>query len=102
MESAAFHATYIYSIDFSAVNHFRELYKRIYDGFHLSGMGENLDALWDVLTGFIDWPCEIRLSGISSLSKQRRAELKKSSMCLRTLKKRIRIPFILFMSIEGP
>ena len=77
MESAAFHATYIYSIDFSAVNHFRELYKRIYDGFHLSGMGENLDALWDVLTGFIDWPCEIRLSGISSLSKQRRAELQK-------------------------
>lgn len=36
MENAAFHATYIYSIDFSAVNHFRELYKRIYDGFHLS------------------------------------------------------------------
>ncbi len=29
------------------------------------------------LTGFIDWPCEIRLSGISSLSKQRRAELQK-------------------------
>ena len=77
MENAAFHATYIYSIDFSAVNHFRELYKRIYDGFHLSGMGENLDALWDVLTGFIAWPCEIGLSGISSLSKQRRAELQK-------------------------
>ena len=41
MENAAFHATYIYSIDFSAVNHFRELYKRIYDGFHLSGMRES-------------------------------------------------------------
>lgn len=77
MENAAFNATYVYTIDFSAVNHDRELYKRIYDGFHLSGMGENLDALWDVLTGFIDWPCEIRLSGISSLSKQRRAELQK-------------------------
>ena len=37
--------------------------------------GENLDALWDCLTGFIGTPCEIRLSGLSSLTKQRREEL---------------------------
>lgn len=103
MEIKTADGTYIYTIDFTPVRHYRDLYSCINEGFELTGrVGENRDALWDCLTGFIDWPCEIRLSGISSLSKQRRAELKKSSMCLRTLKKRIRIPFILFMSIEGP
>ena len=39
--------------------------------------GENLDALWDCMTGFIGWPCEIRISGLSKLNQQRRQEVQK-------------------------
>ena len=78
MEIKTADGTYIYTIDFTPVRHYRDLYSCINEGFELTGrVGENRDALWDCLTGFIDWPCEIRLSGISSLSKQRRAELQK-------------------------
>ena len=68
--------TYVYTIDFRPVKYYRDLYKCVNAGFGLTCMvGENLDALWDCLTGFIGWPCEIRLTGLSSLSKQRREEL---------------------------
>ena len=78
MEIKTADGTYIYTIDFTPVRHYRDLYSCINEGFELTGrVGENRDALWDCLTGFIGWPCEIRLSGISSLSKQRRAELQK-------------------------
>ena len=78
MEIKTADGTYIYTIDCTPVRHYRDLYSCINEGFELTGrVGENRDALWDCLTGFIGWPCEIRLSGISSLSKQRRAELQK-------------------------
>lgn len=66
---------YIYTIDFSPVRYYRDLYKCMNQGFEVPPyVGDNLDALWDVLTGFIGWPCEIQLSGLASLSKQRRQE----------------------------
>ena len=32
--------------------------------------GDNPDALWDCLTGYIGTPCEIRLYGLTKLSKR--------------------------------
>lgn len=76
MELKTADGKYIYTIDFKPVKYYRDLYKCINKGFELSGrVGENRDALWDCLTGFIGWPCEIRLSGLSSLHQQRRTEL---------------------------
>ena len=59
--------------------------------------GENLDALWDCLTGFIGYPCDIRLTGLSSLSKQRRRSFKDILDLCRRQKKRIgRVPHPLY------
>ena len=76
METKTAEGKFIYTIDFQPVKYYRDLYKCINDGFELTGMvGENLDALWDTLTGFIGWPCEIRFTNLSTLNKQRREEL---------------------------
>ena len=73
MERPDFKADFVYTVDFRPVKYYRDLYKCIKKGFDF--FGENLDALWDCLTGFIGYPCDIRLTGLSSLSKQRRREL---------------------------
>ena len=71
-----FKADFVYSIEFRSVKYYRDLYGCIKTGLALPDFfGENRDALWDCLTGFIGWPCEIRLSGLSSLHQQRRTEL---------------------------
>ena len=76
MDAAMFQPEFIYTVDFRPVKYYRDLYKCLKVGMDLPAFfGENLDALWDCLTGFIGWPCEIRLTGLSSLSKQRREEL---------------------------
>ena len=78
MERPDFKSDFVYTVDFRPVKHYRDLYKCIKNGLDLPDFfGENRDALWDCLTGFIRCPCDIRFSGISSLSKQRRAELQK-------------------------
>ena len=76
MERPDFKADFVYTVDFIPVKYYRDLYKCIKKGLDLPDFfGENLDALWDCLTGFIGYPCDIRLTGLSSLSKQRRREL---------------------------
>ena len=76
MERPDFKADLVYTVDFRPVKHDRDLYKCIKKGLDLPDFfGENLDALWDCLTGFIGYPCDIRLTGLSALSKQRRREL---------------------------
>ena len=76
MERPDFKADFVYTVDFRPVKYYRDLYKCIKNGLDLPDFfGENLDALWDCLTGFIGYPCDIRLTGLSSLSKQRRREL---------------------------
>ena len=76
MERPDFKADFVYTVDFRPVKYYRDLYKCIKKGLDLPDFfGENLDALWDCLTVFIVYPCDIRLTGLSSLSKQRRREL---------------------------
>lgn len=78
MEIKTAEGTYIYTVDFRPVQCYLDLYGCINEGFELTGyVGENLDALWDTLTGFIGTPCEIRLYGLTKLSKQRRREVQK-------------------------
>ena len=67
MERPDFKADFVYTVDFRPVKHYRDLYKCIKNGLDLPDFfGENRDALWDCLTGFIRCPCDIRFSGISS------------------------------------
>lgn len=76
MERPDFKADFVYTVDFRPVKYYRDFYKCLKTGLNLPDFfGENLDALWDCLTGFIGYPCEIRLFGLSALNKQRRQEL---------------------------
>ena len=76
MERPDFKADFVYTVVFRPVKYYRDLYKCIKKGLDLPDFfGENRDALWDCLTGFIGYPCDIRLTGLSSLSKQRRRKL---------------------------
>ena len=48
------------TFDRNEFNWSEEFYKLIKDKFKLpEWFGENADALWDMLTGFIEIPCEI-------------------------------------------
>ena len=76
METITPDGLYIYTVDFEAVKTYRDLYLCLKTGLDLPDFfGENLDALWDCMTGFIGWPCEIRISGLSKLNQQRRQEV---------------------------
>ena len=45
----------IYTVDFKDVHYYLEIHKALKDGLKLPDYyGENLDALWDCLTDFID------------------------------------------------
>ena len=78
METLTPEGLYIYTVDFGTVKTYRDLYRCLKTGLDLPDFfGENLDALWDCMTGFIGWPCEIRISGLSKLNKQRRQEVQK-------------------------
>ena len=49
-----------YIFDRNEFNWSEEFYKLIKDKFNLPDcFGENADALWDMLTGFIETPCEV-------------------------------------------
>ena len=65
-----FQAKIHYTVDYSQVTYDFGLYDAIIKGLELPDyVGENLDALWDCLTGFVEWPCEITITGLSSLSQ---------------------------------
>ena len=62
-----------YKIDYSNIKHFTELYTIIYSTLDLpqyikKDFGENLDALWDVLTGFIIGNSEFYFCGTEKLT----------------------------------
>ncbi len=64
---------HIYKIDYSNIKHFTELYTFIYSVLDLpqyvkEDFGENLDALWDVLTGFITGNSEFYFYGTKKLT----------------------------------
>lgn len=59
-----------YTVDFSQASHYADFYNAIRKGLDLPDyVGKNTDALWDCLKGFIEWPCEITITGLSSLSQ---------------------------------
>ena len=60
-------------LDFSNIKYFRDFHSIIKKSFQQSVKGfpdfcgENLDALWDVLTGFIELPVEVSITGIDKI-----------------------------------
>ena len=60
-------------LDFSNVKYVAEFHRIIKKSFQQSVegfpdfCGENLNALWDVLTGFIELPVEISVTGIDNI-----------------------------------
>ena len=63
----------IYKIDLNNTNYVLEFYQRVYQSLDLQldfVPGNNLDALWDVLTGFLDGQAKFYFYGINSLSTE--------------------------------
>ncbi len=59
-----------YTIDFSSVKTYDDFYDAISEGLEFpSWFGRNLDAVWDLLTGHIEYPADIHIKGASELSK---------------------------------
>ncbi len=59
----------VFSIDFSQCAHWHDMYPLIKKELRLPYyVGENLDALWDGLTGFMARPAKITIIGTSALS----------------------------------
>ena len=62
---------FTFEIDFSKCKTLDEMYKTIYKALEVPDWcGHNLDALWDVLTGFMAYPAVVTLKGIDSLSSE--------------------------------
>ena len=52
----------IYTVDFKFISNENDMWELIRTSFELpEWFGKNLDALWDVLTGYIETPCKIYL-----------------------------------------
>lgn len=57
-------------IDFSYINRERDMWEIIRESLDLPDwFGKNLDALWDMLTGFIETPCKIILLSCGQIPK---------------------------------
>lgn len=60
------------SFDFSEIPDFPAFYRQFAQKFALpDGFGENLDALWDVVTGGIGLPVEVEFVNLSAHKKRR-------------------------------
>lgn len=64
----------LYKINYDNINHVTELYISIYSSLDLpqyvkEDFGENPDALWDVLTGFISGQAKFKFYGVNKLAK---------------------------------
>ncbi len=69
----------LYKINYDNVKHVTELYSSIYSTLDLpkyvkEDFGENPDALWDVLTGFISGQADFKFYGVNKVSKHLSAE----------------------------
>ena len=65
----------IVTIDFSNVNNYRQIHGIVKESFQIGVegfpdfYGENVDALWDCLTGFIETPVNIVVKGSTKTAK---------------------------------
>lgn len=58
-----------YTIDFTGTIDLSDFYQRIIKGLKFPDWcGENMDAIWDMLTGYIDAPMHITITGGKSLT----------------------------------
>jgi ribonuclease inhibitor len=58
------------TVDFTGAKNYGDIYPLIKKGLRVPpDLGENKDALWDILTGFINTPAKITIKGVSSLTK---------------------------------
>lgn len=65
-----------YFIDFSQISHESDLYKSLAKELVLPGyFGENLDALWDSLTGYLALPASIHFIDITQEQVNRFSEI---------------------------
>ena len=66
-----------FTIDFANVKTYFNFYEAIIKGLQLPDWcGDNPDAIWDMLTGYIEFPATIRLHGTSLLPKDLESEMK--------------------------
>ena len=66
---------FTFEIDFSKCKTLDEMYKTIYKALEVPDWcGHNLDALYDVLRGFMAHPAVVTIKGIDSLSKELASE----------------------------
>jgi RNAse (barnase) inhibitor barstar len=57
-----------YTVDFTGVKNYGDIYPLIKRCLKVpQNLGENKDALWDIITGFIGGPSKITIKGVSSL-----------------------------------
>lgn len=57
-----------YTVDFTGVKTYWQFYEALMKGLGLpEWFGKNADALWDMLTGYIEYPATICLYGVNKL-----------------------------------
>ena len=64
-----------YYLDFTGVKKYGDLHGELKRGLEFPDFyGENLDALWDCLTGFMDAPANIYVKGVEQLPEDLKSE----------------------------
>ncbi len=64
-----------FTIDFTGVKTVWYFYEAIIQGLSLPGWcGKNPDAIWDMLTGYVEYPATIYLKGVNKLPKELESE----------------------------
>ena len=67
----------IFVIDFSDCKSELQIHKKLKKTLHFPDYyGENWDALWDMLTGYLDYPKIIKLKGLNSLPLELHSSVK--------------------------
>lgn len=57
-----------YTVNFIGVNTCQEFYERLITGLEFPDWcGKNMSAIWDLLTGYLDFPSMIYVKGIDNL-----------------------------------
>ena len=65
-----------FTIDFANVKTYYNFYEAIIKGLQLPDWcGKNPDAIWDMLTGYMEFPATIRMQGIALLPKDLESEM---------------------------
>ena len=65
-----------YTINFTGVNTVWYFYEAVEKGLELPDwFGKNLDALWDMLTGYVEYPTVVYFKGVNTLSDEFHEEM---------------------------